>query len=95
MSMDNVTQILIAIIALFSSLFGAIIGYLGKAKKQAVIEARREQQQNDLFDRLFKEMEDIKKRLDVHNHYAEKFGEIEQSMIAIKKDIEYLRKEKK
>lgn len=94
MENDNITQIIVAVIALVSSLFGAILGYVGRSKKQAVMEAKREQQQSDLFERLFREMDDIKKRLDIHNHYAEKFGEIEQSMIAIKKDIEYLRKGK-
>lgn len=94
MENDNITQIIVAVIALVSSLFGAILGYVGRSKKQAIMEAKREQQQSDLFERLFREMDDIKKRLDIHNHYAEKFGEIEQSMIAIKKDIEYLRKGK-
>lgn len=95
MTPDNITQILVAIIALLSSIFGGVLGYIGRSKKQAVIDAKREQEQSDLFERVFNELAGIRKRLDVHNQYAEKFGEIEISLTAIKKDIEYLRKEQK
>ena len=94
MSGENITQILVALIALLSTVFGSILGYIGRSRKQAVIEAKREQQQADSFEKLFQEMDGIKKRLDVHNKYAEKFGDIELSLTSIKKDIEYLRKEK-
>lgn len=94
MSGENITQILVALIALLSTVFGGILGYIGRSRKQAVIEAKREQQQADSFEKLFQEMDGIKKRLDVHNKYAEKFGDIELSLTSIKKDIEYLRKEK-
>ena len=93
MTPDNITQILVAVIALLSSIFGGILGYVGRSKKQAVIDAKREQEQADMFARLFLEMDGIKNRLDIHNKYAEKFGDIENSLTAIKKDIEYLRKE--
>ena len=94
MSADNITQILVAVIALVSTTFGGVLGYIGRSKKQAVIDAKREQEQADMFARLFLEMDGIKKRLDTHNKYAEKFGDIELSLTAIKKDIEYLRKDK-
>lgn len=94
MGEDNIAQILVAIIALLSSVFGGILGYVGRSKKQAIIDAKREQQQSDLFARLFDEMDAIKRRLDLHNSYAEKFGDIDKALIAIKKDMEYLRKGK-
>lgn len=94
MTGENITQILVALIALLSTVFGGILGYIGRNRKQAVIEAKREQQQADSFEKLFQEMDGIKKRLDVHNKYAEKFGDIELSLTSIKKDIEYLRKER-
>lgn len=94
MTPDNITQILVAIIALLSSIFGGVLGYIGRSKKQAVTDAKREQEQSDLFERVFNELAGIRKRLDVHNQYAEKFGEIEISLTSIKKDIEYIRKEK-
>ena len=95
MSGENITQVLVALIALLSTVFGGILGYIGRSRKQAVKEAKREQEQADMFTRLFNDMDGIKKRLDVHNKYAEKFGDIEMSLTAIKKDIEYLRKESK
>lgn len=95
MSPDNITEILVAVIALTSTVFGGILGYIGRSKKQAVIDGKREQEQADLFARLFLEIDGIKKRLDTHNNYAEKIGDIELSLTAIKKDIEYLRKDKK
>lgn len=84
--------IVIALIGLITTLVGAIIGYFTSVKKNAVKEAKREQEQADLFKRLFDETDGIKKRLDTHNKYAEKFGDIEKSIVAIKKDIEYIRK---
>ena len=92
MTADNITQILTATIALLASIFGSVLGYIARSKKQSIIDAKHEQKQNDLFDRLFNETEGIKKRLDTHNKYAEKFGVIEKSITEIKKDIEYLRK---
>lgn len=94
--MDNEAQvkIIIAVIGLIGTVIGAVLGYVSKSKKQAIEDAKREQQQNDQFNKIFEEMNIIKKKLDEHNHYAEKFGEIEKSIIAIKKDIEYIRKEK-
>lgn len=91
---DSQAKIIVAIIALVGTIFGAVLGYIGKSRKIAIDEAKREQEQADLFNKIIEEMKDIKKKLDEHNHYAEKFGEIEKSIIAIKKDIEYIRKER-
>ena len=82
---DSQAKIIVAIIALIGTLFGGVLGYIGKSRKIAIDEAKREQEQADLFNKIFEEMKDIKKKLDEHNHYAEKFGEIEKSIIAIKK----------
>lgn len=94
MSEDNLIKLAIGILGLIGTCVGAVFGYISRSKKQAVIDAKREQEQADNFTRLFTEMDGIKKRLDVHNKYAEKFGDIELSLTAIKKDIEYLRKDK-
>ena len=94
MGEDNIVKIVVALITLFGTSLGIIVGYVGRTKKQSIIDAKREQQQADHFDKLFAEMSDIKKRLDEHNKYAEKFGDIEKSIIAIKKDIQYIIKNK-
>lgn len=94
MSEDNIVKILVALIALGGTILGFISGMMAKARKQAVVDAKREQEQKDQFKRMFDEMDAIKKRLDTHNHYAEKIGDIEISIVSIKKDIEYIRKDK-
>lgn len=94
--MDEVqAKIIVALIGLLGTILGILGGFYAKAKKQNIDEARREQYQADQFDKLFSEMKAIKKRLDIHNNYAEKFGCIEVSLAGIKKDIEYIRKENK
>lgn len=84
---------MISIIGFAGVCVGAIFGYMGKSRKHAAQDAKREQEQRDLFTQLFNAMEEVKKRLDEHNHYAEKFGEIKLDIAGIKKDIEYIRKD--
>lgn len=86
-------EIIISLIGFAGVCCGGLFGYLGRTKKQAVIDAKREQEQADNMNMILDEMREIKKRLDQHNHYAEKIGDIDKSIISIKKDIEYLRKE--
>lgn len=93
MSEENIVKIIVTLITLCGTLAGVLTGYLAKSKQQNRIDAARKQEEIDLFKQLFNELDEVKKRLDKHNSYAEKFGEINQSMVAIKKDIEYLRKE--
>ena len=93
MSEESVIKLTIALLGLLGTCLGAILGYVSRTRKQAVIDAKREQEQADNFSNLFASMEGIKKRLDIHNKYAEKFSDIEKSIALIKKDIEYIRKE--
>lgn len=86
---------MISIIGFAGVCVGALFGYMGKSRKHAAQDAKREQEQRDLFTQLFKALEDVKKRLDEHNHYAEKFSEIKLDIAGIKKDIEYIRKDLK
>lgn len=91
---DVQAKIIVALIGLLGTIIGILAGFYGRSKKNAILEAKREQEQADLFQQIFKEMNEIKKRLDTHNKYAEKLGELNKSIIEIKKDIEYIRKEK-
>lgn len=88
------TEIIVSLIGFAGIVVGAIIGYFSSVKKNAVIEAKREQEQADNFKQIFKRFDGVDKRLDEHNHYAEKFSEIANSMTAMQKDIEYLKKGK-
>lgn len=94
MSEDNIVKIIVTLITLLGTLIGVAVGYYSKTKKQSILDAQREQKQADSFSKIFDEMGEIKKRLDTHNKYAEKFGDIEKSIVAIKKDIQYIRKDK-
>lgn len=88
------SEIIISLIGFAGVCFAAIFGYMGRTKKQSIIDAQREQEQKDQLNKILEEMTGIRKRLDTHNHYAEKIGDIEKSIISIKKDIEYIRKDK-
>lgn len=83
---DMIIKIVSIVIALITLLIAILKIY------KHIIE--REQKQQDMFDRMFYELDGVKKRLDTHNHYAEKFGTIEKSIIIMQKDIEYIKKGK-
>ena len=54
--------------------------------------AAHEQRQVDALDELKRELEGVKRRLDTHNGYAEKFASASKDIALIQKDIEYLKK---
>lgn len=83
-------ELTIKIISISIAIITLIISLL-KIYKHII---QREQHQNDNFKRMFEELDGVKKRLDEHNHYAEKFCNIEKVMISMSKDIEYLKKGK-
>lgn len=86
--------VVVAIIGAVSAILGAAIGYGKKSKEQAVADAEREQQQKDFQEELRDWMRRVDKKLDEHNGYAEKFANSEKAIVAIQKDIEYLRNER-
>ena len=87
-------QIVLAILALLGTTLGSIIGYWGKSKKQSIEDAKREQKQTDNFEKIFDWMREVEHKLDTHNHYAEKIGSIEKSLIEIKTDLKYVKESK-
>lgn len=84
-------EIIVSLIGFAGIVVGSIIGYFTSVKKNAVTEAKREQEQADSFKEIFKRFDKVDKRLDEHNHYAEKFNDIAKSMVAMQKDIEFLK----
>lgn len=83
------------IIALITGLLAVVGSYVSnvaitrkKAREDAIRDAERETRQSMRLD-------SIEKKLDIHNGYAEKFGNIQKDIAVVKKDIEYLRKESK
>ena len=87
-------EIVVAIIGAVAVILSALLGYFSAVKKHEVEDAKREQEQKDLFKEIFKQMENIEKRLDEHNHYAEKYVETAKTLVAIQKDIAFLKEMK-
>lgn len=75
------------IVALITAGASVICQMLINAKTKRDTETKQAVRDKEFEDRL----ENIEKRLDQHNHYAEKLGEISIALTAIKKDIEYIR----
>lgn len=86
------TEIIVAIIAGVASIAGAYIATKSamdkKSREDAIADAQREQRQAD-------RLEAIEQKLDIHNGYAEKLGEIQLDIAGIHKDIEFLREQHK
>lgn len=85
-----------AVIVGLMSATGSIIVQLiiswSKGRETNATMAVHEQKQQDSLDEVKKEMVEIKKRLDQHNGYAEKFANASKDIAIIQKDIEYLKK---
>ncbi len=86
------------VLAVIGSFVGNYAMSLRKSREDAIKEAEHEQLQRDQFERLFSENREIKKRLDEHNHYAEKFADnskqiaiMNERQIQMQKDIDYLK----
>ena len=86
---ENIIVALITgILSVIGSVASNIVLIKNKSKQDAIKAAERETRQSMRLD-------SIEKKLDIHNGYAEKFGDIQKDIAVVKKDIEYLRKEKK
>ena len=80
----DMTEIITAILALIGSVLGSLTISLRKRRVDAIKEAEREAKQEE-------HMETIEKKLDEHNGYAVKISSMEKSLIAMQKDIEYIK----
>ena len=81
--MDN--TIVVAIITGVCSVIGQYFISIKKAKESEMHDIQREQKQSDRLDA-------IEHKLDIHNGYAEKLGDISITMAKMQKDIEFLKK---
>ena len=76
--------IICTIITAVAGVIGAYAAVQKGRREDAVKDAQREQRQAD-------RLETIERKLDEHNGYAEKLGAISKSIVAMQKDIEYLK----
>lgn len=79
--------IIVGILAVLGSYLGNVALSRKKSREDELKDKERETRQED-------RMRSIEKKLDEHNRYAEKLSSIDKSLIAMQKDIEYLRKVK-
>lgn len=89
------SAIIVGVLAVFGSYAGNVAVATKKSQEEAIRDAEREQKQKDQLMAILDEQVEIKKRLDQHNGYAEKFVQTKESIIAIQKDIEYLKERSK
>jgi peptidoglycan hydrolase CwlO-like protein len=82
------------IVALISSVGGIIGAYLAVQKgnrERDIKDAQREQRQADRLDSIDEKIKRLEKKVDEHNEYGRKFGEVATSLVSMAKDIEYLK----
>lgn len=80
--------VIIAIITGICAAIVAIIGQWGLLRKNRAEDAA---EQARLDERTSNRLDAIEKKLDIHNGYAEKFGEIQVSLAVIRGEIETLK----
>lgn len=87
----DITVILSTIITAAASVLGAYIAVQKGNHEREIKEAQREQRQADRLDSIDEKIVRLEKKVDEHNSYGKKFGEVATQMTAMAKDIEYLK----
>lgn len=88
----DVTPIIVALITSLGGILGAFMAVRKGNREREINDAIREQKQSDKLNSIDEKIIRLEKKVDIHNGYAEKFGAISQTLIALSKDVEYLRK---
>lgn len=78
--------VIAALIAAIASVIGNIIVHQSEKKKEAIEQTARE-------TRLDMQLKEISKKLDEHNHYAERIASVEMSIVAIKTAMEAMKED--
>ena len=79
-------NIIVAVITGVFATIGVVVTNYASNKKNSIDQAKRDQQIQD-------EIENLSKRVDVHNGYAEKFAESTNNISLLQKDVEYIKGE--
>ena len=83
-----IVAIITGVLAVLGSYMGNVAISRRKTREDAIRDVERETRQSVRLDI-------IEKKLDEHNNWGKKFGEIGKDITAIKKDIEYLKRKEK
>lgn len=83
--------VIVGIISATCTIIVQIIVSRSKTRETNAAIAAHEQKQQDMIDDVNKQLEAVKKRLDSHNGYAEKFADARKDIAVMQKDIEYVK----
>lgn len=88
------SEVVVALIAACGSVIGTLLVTLSQRRKDNAEAAARRQERMDEINALRTELVEVKKKLDIHNGYAEKIGGIQKDIAVIKNDLSYLKRGK-
>lgn len=86
------------ITAFLAALTPVVVQIISNHTKQRALDAtlaKHEQHQQDEIEEIKREMVEVKKRLDSHNGYAEKFADTRRDIAMVQKDVEYIKEQLK
>lgn len=86
------TNIIVALITGICAVLGQYLISQKKTREDEIKDAQREQKELDRLEAIEERFKVVEKKLDEHNGYAEKFSEISNAIVSIKKDIEYIKR---
>lgn len=91
MDISSATSIIVALISSLGGIIGAYLAVQKGNREQDIKDAQREQRQADRLDSIEEKIQKLEKKVVEHNEYGRKFGEVATSLVAMAKDIEYLK----
>lgn len=91
MDISSATSIIVALISSLGGIIGAYLAVQKGNREQDIKDAQREQRQADRLDSIEEKIQKLEKKVDEHNEYGRKFGEVATSLVSMAKDIEYLK----
>lgn len=83
--------IIVGVISVAGSIVVQLIVSYSKYRETSASIAAHEQKQQDALNEVNKELIEVKKRLDSHNGYAEKFAAAQRDIAITQRDIEYIK----
>lgn len=87
--------VLVGLISASGAIVSQIIISYSKTKETNATLAAHEQKQQDAIDNIHTELAEVKKRLDSHNGYAEKFANASKDIAVTQKDVEFIKEQLK
>lgn len=83
--------VIVGIISATCTIIVQLIVSKSKTRETNAVIAAHEQKQQDMIEDVNKQLVEVKRRLDSHNGYAEKFADARRDIAVMQKDIEYVK----